>query len=1225
MTWRAITIRPCGLAEIVRHHASLPRGSPAATVAAVCAPRVAAAAPLRALAAAVCARAAELAAESVPFGSLRTASFAPGPAMRVAEACAKSEGKRAHARPAAIAAGWRLRSIGDAIAAQLGVDPKTVAPALSRFYATDVEVAHRAINAVNAALADPCDAAAATAAIVCPVASAATGAANVVERCAVAASTLATPTCGARHADVHAAQVYAACAAAAVASLPCSKTCTAALAALPVHCGAIVPRADHGFTPGAQHGAACEVALHAAQAGCDTAGNGSDTDGACSDLLEAAPPSLLRHVAAKHADGHIQYLHFADQSARGVMPSSMCRHGTVHHVDLRGNNLMGSVPECAWSGGQALGNGNLYLSRNLLSGTIGKLGAGHRNIHVNHNRLGGDMGAALADAHSLRTLQASRNRFTGTLDALKGKSSVRHVHVEGNRLTDTADSPVAAVLASLPDLQSYEISNNRFASHAAAAAAAWAVGKSGSAAKRVDHVALGAAKVAVISRSVHVVTHLRGPIAHICPMCGDAGQEANCGAVPQCRKHPDILSNVPEDMRRSMSALMPKIAPEVVNHGEAVDVVETMQCALKHEAERFMARGNVAGVITAVRVERTVPLGGSSTILSFTLDASTPEAAAAAMRGLRLLRHVATDGSEFPVPAHCFGGGGEDSRAGIHVGVLHDVEVRMGCPPGLLGSRCQYACRTRWERFDHRVLPESYDTSHQSARKDHADDEIDRHGSSHVSNHRNTVSELGATVRPVPVRKLLELQSANAVAAAAADPDAFPDWSADADRADHADNVEHDSDDEPEHFPAHMKHSNRFRDEVLATTHFFHGGHHTKQHKMGMILSGCSVGCRGHANLAHHHCNAFIDSGRSDDAQLDKCTEYLADAEFYCKVSVAGGDCPAEKVTPWREQTTAEHTEACEVCGLLRHWGQHGLHHEADAAPEEPGSAPGSGPNKKARLGKKVAKGTWYTCLAEMHSTDRAASRGLHAEESRRVSARHGYAPHEHSVAHANLHRAIAAAAAGEHHNGAAIPHLDEHHNTALRDLTSDLLRSHVGAHKCDIAAALGQPADAAPADLHSDLHAKLLQHAAKTAASNVHHAEEHGSDHEARMLYPGGSRSVMAGQFPSCHAPTSCGAQCSKAVDDALARCTSWADADEPPGAPRDACEAHLDAAEATCAEEPGEGAGGAAESEGTAGTGVGGTQRHECYAPAAAGFRALLGSSDEWQRQQRQQQVGA
>jgi hypothetical protein len=486
---------------------------------------------------------------------------------------------------------WRSLSSSPYIAALLGVDPKTVAPALSRFYATDAEVVRRAVHAIHAALAGPCDAAAATAAVVCPLASSTTAAA--VERCAMAASTLATGTCGASRVDVHAAERYAACAAASVASLPCSRTCTAALSALPAHCGAIVPRADHGFAPGVEHGAACEAALHAAQAGCDAAGDTAG-DGACADLLEAAPPSLLRHVAAENADGHIQYLHFAEQSARGVMPSSMCRHGTVHHVDLRGNNLMGSVPECAWSGGQALGNGNLYLSRNLLSGTIGKLGSGHRNVHVNHNRLTGDLGAALADAHSLRMLQASRNKFTGSLDSLKGKGSVRHVHVEGNRLTDTVDSPVAAVLASLPELQSYEISNNRFASHAAAAAAEAAAAASaslggiGNADRRVDRVALGAAKVAGLSRSVHVVTHLRVPIAHICPMCGDAGQEANCGAVRHCRKHPDVMAHIPKDLHGSMSALMPKIAPEIVNYADAVDVVETIQCALKHEADRFM-------------------------------------------------------------------------------------------------------------------------------------------------------------------------------------------------------------------------------------------------------------------------------------------------------------------------------------------------------------------------------------------------------------------------------------------------------------------------------------------------------------------------------------------------------------------------------------------------------------------------------------------------------------
>jgi hypothetical protein len=141
----------------------------------------------------------------------------------------------------------------------------------------------------------------------------------------------------------------------------------------------------------------------------------------------------------------------------------------------------------------------------------------------------------------------------------------------------------------------------------------------------------------------------------------------------------------------------------------------------------------------------------------------------------------------------------------------------------------------------------------ESAHNKRVDTEMNLRDSSHVSNHRNTVSELGATVRPVPVRKLLEFESANdaAIAVAAADSHAFPDRSAaGAVHADHIDDVELDSDEERGHFPAHMKHSNRFRDEVLATTHFFHGGDHTNQHKMSMILSGCSVGCRGHANLA---------------------------------------------------------------------------------------------------------------------------------------------------------------------------------------------------------------------------------------------------------------------------------------------------------------------------------------------------------------------------------------
>jgi len=1181
-------------ATISRHHAAAARGTPAAAVASICTPSVAAIYPLRALADAICRRATEVAAAENSSFSRNTAAVA-----EVAAACFKSKNKRANADPGSFAMGWKIRTVSDALAELVGVGSKAVVPTLARFLSSDSKLAYHAVHAINSALADPCEAAAATAAVVCPVASAVAAftstspspsevaaQAHAVERCALAASTLASAACSAistASTKVHslAAKSYAACAEAAIASLPCSKQCTVALSKLPEHCGAIVPRAEHGFSPSKHIGVACDDALHVAQAYCgagdldtEETQEVNNSNRMCAGLLEAMPSTIMSRVAARHDKGHIQYLHWHDQSARGVLAKSMCKHATVHHVDLRGNNLIGTVPDCVWSGEGALGNGNVYLSRNLLSGTIGKLSKGHRNVHVNHNRLSGDLGAALADAHSLKALSAGGNTFTGTLNSLKGKKNLRHLHVEGNALTDSVEAPVAAVLASIPELQSYEISGNRFASHAAANAAS--VAALGSEAVCVDHVAAGALGGGnALSRSVHIAVHLRVPIDHICPMCGDAGQEANCGAVAECRKHPSILANLPENLKNGpVEHLIPQIAPEINHNDEAVDVVEVMQCALKHEAARAVDRSKVRGSISDVRIERTVPLSGSrSTVLSFSIDATTSGAAAAALNGLRTLRHVT--GGEFPLPAHCIPG--EQHRA--RVGVLHDIEVRMGCPPGLHGSRCQYSCRTRWERFDHRILPESDET----ARSDAAHPNL--HGNGHAasasatpasdhhdsSSGRNTVSALGTTVHPA-IRKLLT-----------------------------AAEVEEDSDaDNHDHFPPHMKHSNAFRDDVLARTHFFHGGDHSKQHKMSMILNGCSVGCRGHANLAQHHCNEYIDSGRTDKAHYRSCTDYLTDTEHYCQVSVEAGDCPLDDITPWRDQTTEKHTDACEVCGLLRHWGQHGLHHEADAAPVEPTSsdvAIHEEYSSNAKLGKAPKRGSWYTSLAETHTHDKAAHRNAAAEEAARVSQRHGYAPHEHGMAQAALHRAVFAAAAG-HHRSSGFPHLGEAHNTALRRVTRDLLRDHAPAHRSHIAASLGRSADAVDPDaLHDELHDTLLHHAAHRASSQLTAAGEHDNDdddgEEVHAFYPSGSRGVMEGQFPMCHAPTSCGVKCAKAVDDALGKCVEWVDADQPSGSSRDACSLTLDHARQSCAEEsPG--------------------QVSLCYETAAAGFCSLLGKHE-------------
>ena len=112
--------------------------------------------------------------------------------------------------------------------------------------------------------------------------------------------------------------------------------------------------------------------------------------------------------------------------------------------------------------------------------------------------------------------------------------------------------------------------------------------------------------------------------------------------------------------------------------------------------------------------------------------------------------------------------------------------------------------------------------------------------------------------------------------------------------------------------------------------------------------------------------------------------------------------------------------------------------------------------------------------------------------------------------------------------------------------------------------------------------------------ADNNHNRSTNDDDDKHTAFYPAGSSAVMDGQFPSCHAPTSCGAKCSKVVDDALSKCVTWVDADQPSGTVREACASTLDHAKKTCEDElPG--------------------QVQTCYRAAAAGFQALLSGESE------------
>ena len=90
----------------------------------------------------------------------------------------------------------------------------------------------------------------------------------------------------------------------------------------------------------------------------------------CARLLEAAPDESVS--AVEDPSAHVltrRFVMWSEANARGVVPRHVCdsRGG---HIDLRGNNLVGSVPRCAWS--PSGGASQLLMSRNMLTGTLGR-------------------------------------------------------------------------------------------------------------------------------------------------------------------------------------------------------------------------------------------------------------------------------------------------------------------------------------------------------------------------------------------------------------------------------------------------------------------------------------------------------------------------------------------------------------------------------------------------------------------------------------------------------------------------------------------------------------------------------------------------------------------------------------------------------------------------------------------------------------------------------------
>ena len=66
------------------------------------------------------------------------------------------------------------------------------------------------------------------------------------------------------------------------------------------------------------------------------------------------------------------------------------------------------------------------------------------------------------------SLNAADNDFHGGLEFLKHTPDMRHLDVSNNKLSDTASRPVHEHIAAAPELRSYDISGNAFASLGAA-------------------------------------------------------------------------------------------------------------------------------------------------------------------------------------------------------------------------------------------------------------------------------------------------------------------------------------------------------------------------------------------------------------------------------------------------------------------------------------------------------------------------------------------------------------------------------------------------------------------------------------------------------------------------------------------------------------------------------------------------------------------------------------
>ena len=673
--------------------------------------------------------------------------------------------------------------------------------------------------------------------------------------CALSLNTLSSETCVAERASQ---PHLASCAAKLNSALPCSDRCSEAMASMADDCRGFVPRAEQASSNDVFHTAACQSTLLRAQSTCGGGGGSINSDNEkdrfCAELLEPAPGAATR----EHANHPIKHRTFfwSDQHALGVVPKQLCE-STGGHIDVRGNRLVGSVPDCVWA--QKNGASHVHLSRNMLTGTMGAVGAHVKNLYVNDNRLHGDLHAALGGAHALEHLEASDNSFTGTLGFIAGKSSVMHVGVADNgKLTDSLDAPVVeSVLSKLGALRSYGISGNAF------------------------HPATPAPST---PRSLHIVLRLKNDISQFCPSMapGDALQW-NCG---------DMLASVPK-VDQSSGAMTSEFDGSLL---AAVDCA--VQAAVERAGPATTTKMTGGGddtssfsYVSEVRRERIFPFKAPDrraqvTFVSYTVNLNEdvqPDVVSALKRSLTsrngLHAVAATLGS---LSSSEDGGGSCGAKTAFLRKIeVEQAEVRGGCPPGLMGPTCSYACMTRWSRVDDGL--HSHDLN-KSANERGADADTERRAAFSSSSVSERVEiEEEDDDQQQQKQKLAPYVGGHGSAAGALGGG----------------------------------------DLKRMVVHHWEGDDAEKHH-MAANTETCVAVCRGHANRAIHFCSEWINGDKADKTARYTCAAMLGDMGEMCGLSRSlnkscrGGHA---SYTP-RAQQRDDH--GCQVCGIYHYFHQHG-------------------------------------------------------------------------------------------------------------------------------------------------------------------------------------------------------------------------------------------------------------------------------------------------------------